>query len=171
MRGYKILDKNFCCRGLQYRVGETQTHKGPIEPCQSGLHFCARALDCLSYYGYTPENRYAEVHAVGQIITKEDKSVTDELEIVREISFEEFAKLCTGTITTLYNSGTKHEEYTFRAGVGKCKYKYLRWFENGQLEIENIYTYDQLLMSTTWDKYGQMLSKLTYVDSQLDGIQ
>ena len=39
IRGYKGLNADWTCRVMQYEVGKTYTHDGPLSLCSSGLHF------------------------------------------------------------------------------------------------------------------------------------
>lgn len=85
--GYKAFDQNFTCKDFQYEVGKTYKLKGKIEICKNGFHFCKNLIDCFGYY---PTNsRIAEVIALGEVITEDDKSCTDKIHILRELSREE----------------------------------------------------------------------------------
>ena len=74
------------------------------------MHFCKKAVDCFNYYDFNPDFHVAEVVAYGQVVERDDKCVTDKLEIVREIPWHEVLDLtntgnnCTG----LGNSGDKN---------------------------------------------------------------
>jgi len=107
MKGYKVFNPDFTCRGFQYEVGKTYKHNGPLSICHSGFHFCRKVADCFGYYAFDPRNKVAEIEATGLVESKEDKSVTDEITIVREISWEEMLTLAnTGTACTgLNNTG------------------------------------------------------------------
>lgn len=93
VKGYKVFDSNWTCLGFQYKVGETYKHEGEIKLCHSGYHFCQKAVDCFSFYTFNPENKVAEVEALGVVKTDGVKSVTDHIRIVREISWEEVLRI------------------------------------------------------------------------------
>ena len=50
MKVYKGTDKNMCCRGMQYKLGETAVYDGDIKLCEAGLHACEMPIDVLAYY-------------------------------------------------------------------------------------------------------------------------
>ena len=110
IKGYKVFNPDWTCRGFQYEVGKTYKHNGNIKMCESGFHFCQKAVDCFNYYSFDPNNKVAEVEAIGLVETRKDKSVTDEIVIIREISWQELLTLvntgngCTG----LGNSGNRN---------------------------------------------------------------
>ena len=112
IKGYKVFNPDWTCRGFQYKVGETFVHNGDIEMCGSGFHFCRKASDCFSYYDFNSNNKVAEVEAIGLVETRGDKSVTDKIKIVREIKWMELLTIvnegnnCTGLCNSGdYNSG------------------------------------------------------------------
>ena len=106
IKGYKVFNPDWTCRGFQYKVGETFVHNGNIKMCGKGFHFCRKASDCFNYYAFNSNNKVAEVEAVGLVETREDKSVTDKIKIVREIKWQELltivneGKNCTGLCNT-----------------------------------------------------------------------
>ena len=110
IKGYKVFNPDWTCRGFQYRVGETFVHNGNIKMCRKGFHFCRKASDCFNYYNFNPENRVAEVTAYGTVAEEGDKCCTDKLEIIREISWQELLEIvnmgkgCTG----LRNTGNRN---------------------------------------------------------------
>ena len=106
IKGYKVFDPDWTCRGFKYKVGETFTHNGNIKICGAGFHFCQKASDCFNYYKFDSNNKVAEVEAIGLVETREDKSVTDKIRIVREIEWQELLTIvnegidCTGLCNT-----------------------------------------------------------------------
>ena len=110
IKGYKVFNPDWTCRGFQYKVGETFVHNGNIEMCGSGFHFCRKASDCFNYYDFNGNNKVAEVEAIGLVETQGNKSVTDKIKIVREIEWQELLTIvnegndCTG----LGNSGNRN---------------------------------------------------------------
>lgn len=110
IKGYKVFNLDWTCRGFQYEVGKTFEHNGNIEMCGKGFHFCRKASDCFEYYKFDSKNKVAEVRALGLVETQGNKSVTDKIEIVREIGWHELLEIvntgqdCTG----LCNSGNRN---------------------------------------------------------------
>jgi hypothetical protein len=102
IKGYKVFNPDWTCRGFQYEVGKTFKHDDNIEMCGAGFHFCQKVSDCFNYYGFDSNNKVAEVEAIGNVETKGDKSVTDEIVILRELTWHEVLDLantgkdCTG---------------------------------------------------------------------------
>jgi hypothetical protein len=95
MKGFKVFNSDWTCRGFQYKVGETYRLNGKLEICENGFHFCQKASDCFRYYDFNPRNHVAEVEATGNI--EESKSgtkvCTDEIKIIREIPWEEVLRI------------------------------------------------------------------------------
>lgn len=87
LKGFKGFDKDLKCQGVQYKIGETATHKGETSLCSSGLHFVENPLDVLAYYP-PGTSRYAEVHAdgVAQETGDDSKRVCRSLKVVSELS-------------------------------------------------------------------------------------
>jgi hypothetical protein len=106
IKGFKVFNPDWTCRGFQYKVGETFVHNGNIEMCGAGFHFCQKASDCFNYYNFNSRNKVAEVEALGLVETYKDKSVTDKIKIIREIEWPELltivndGKNCTGLKNT-----------------------------------------------------------------------
>ncbi|MCM1508268.1 MAG: hypothetical protein NC177_14240 [Ruminococcus flavefaciens] len=112
MKGYKVFNPDWICRDFQYAVGETFKHEGKISVCEEGFHFCQKIADCFCYYSFDSKNKVAEIEATGTVITVGDKSVTDEIKIVKELSWHEVLDMvntgenCTGFGSTgNFNSG------------------------------------------------------------------
>lgn len=104
-KGYKVFNPDWTCRDFQYEVGKTFVHTGEIGICEAGFHFCEKISNCFNYYNFDSENKVAEIEATGNIMTDGEKSVTDEIKIVREISWHEVLNLAnTGKNCTGYNN-------------------------------------------------------------------
>lgn len=102
MKGYKVFDSNWSCKGMQYKVGEKfEMIEKPII-CMRGYHFCKKIVDCFNYYNFSPSNKFAEIEAYGDIVCEEEKCCTNKIKIIRELSWKEVLKItnigdnCTG---------------------------------------------------------------------------
>ncbi|MDE3023279.1 MAG: hypothetical protein KGI54_15770 [Pseudomonadota bacterium] len=83
----KGFNQNFQCRGFQYAVSESYTHKGDVEPCNSGFHAIeGYPLEVFQYYP-PGKSRYAEVLQSGTIQRHDDdsKTASSEISILKEI--------------------------------------------------------------------------------------
>ena len=107
VKGYKVFNSDWTCRDKQYTCPGKFEEEGPLEICGHGMHFCQNIMDCFEYYDFCSSYKVAEVVAYGEVITAEDKSCTNKLEIVREIPWNELLQIvnmgknCTGR----YNTG------------------------------------------------------------------
>lgn len=112
MQGYKVFDPDWKCRGYQYKVGETFEEDVTPSCCNHGFHFCTELKDCFNYYSFDPNNKVAEIEALGDIDAEADgsKHCTNKIKIVREITWEDVLKMvnmgeaCTG----LCSSGNRN---------------------------------------------------------------
>ena len=122
IKGYKVFNSDWTCRGFQFEVGKTFKHKGEIYLCGSGFHFCKKASDCFNYYTFDSRNKVAEIVAFDLVETKGDKSVTNKIQIVREISWHELLDLvnsgenCTGFLNSGNSNTGNHNSSDFNSG-------------------------------------------------------
>ena len=122
VKGFKVFNPDWTCRHFQYEVGQVYSMDESPECCERGFHFCEKASDCFQYYRFDPENKVAEVEALGEIDTDGTKSCTNKIKIVREIHWAELlnivneGKSCTGLCntgdwnTTSFSSGVFNTE-------------------------------------------------------------
>jgi len=108
IRGYKVFNSDWTCRGFQFEVGGTYEEDFTPKCCDRGFHFCLKAADCFYYYGFGPNNKVAEVVALGEIDERSDdsKCCTNKIQIVRELTWQELLEIvntgkgCTGLRNT-----------------------------------------------------------------------
>jgi hypothetical protein len=107
MKGYKVFNPDFTCRGFQYEVGKTYEEDVVPNVCEVGFHFCQKLADCFSYYDFNPNNKVAEIEALGDIDVGDNKCCTNKITIVKEIAWQEVLEIVnTGKGDTgLRNSG------------------------------------------------------------------
>ena len=104
VKGYKVFNPDWTCEGFQYEVGKTFEEDVTPKCCEAGFHFCTKAIDCFNYYSFNPNNKVAEVLALGDVDSqsKNTKHSTNKIQIIREISWQELlnivniGKSCTG---------------------------------------------------------------------------
>ena len=109
VRGYKVFNPDWTCRNFQYEVGKTFEEEVIPICCDRGFHFCKELKDCFNYYQFDPNNKVAEVIALGDVDDdggNSSKCCTNKIQIVREISWQEvldmvnLGKGCTGLCNT-----------------------------------------------------------------------
>ena len=136
VKGYKVFNPDWTCRGFQYEVGKTFEEDVTPKCCEAGFHFCTKAIDCFNYYSFNPNNKVAEVLALGDVDSqsKDTKCSTNKIQIIREISWQELldivniGKSCTGLGNTgscntgSCNTGNKNtgDYNTGNCNTGNC---------------------------------------------------
>lgn len=94
--GYKGFERDFTCRGMQYRVGKTYEIEGEPKLCERGFHFCTSPLAVFEYYA--PTERFAIVKAneddvIYDAANNSYKAVARRITIVREITLDDIISL------------------------------------------------------------------------------
>jgi hypothetical protein len=91
MKGFKVFNSDFTCRGFKFEEGKEYKHNGPLLICNSGFHFCLKASHCFAYYSFDPNNIVCEVEALGEMQTHEEDSkiCTNHIKIIRRLSWDE----------------------------------------------------------------------------------
>ena len=145
VKGYKVFNADWTCRGFQYVVGETFEEDVIPSYCNKGFHFCTKAADCFNYYRFNPDNKVAEVEAIGKIDTNpvDSKCCTNKIRIVRELSWDEVLEIvnigkgCTG----LRNSGDHNSGHRNSGNYNSCNYNSGDWnsgdYNSGNLNSGN----------------------------------
>ena len=119
VKGFKVFNPDWTCnpngKSFQYAVGGTYEEDVKPMVCDRGFHFCEKAADCFNYYKFNPENKVAEVLALGEVDTDGTKSCTNKIQIVREIPWAELLEIvntgkgCTGLCNSGdWNSGNRN---------------------------------------------------------------
>lgn len=110
VHGFKVFNPDWTCspngNTKQYACPGKFEEEGELYICDHGMHFCQTAADCFNYYSFDSSNKVPEVIAYGDVRTDGNKSCTDKLEIVREITWDEVLRIvnigknCTGYCNT-----------------------------------------------------------------------
>ena len=168
VKGFKVFNPDWTCnpngKPFQYAVGGTYEEDVKPMVCDRGFHFCEKAADCFNYYQFNPENKVAEVLALGEVDTDGTKSCTNKIQIVREIPWAELLEIvntgkgCTG----LCNSGNRNSGNRNSGDWNKCN------FSNGCFNTVSpkIYLFNK---PSEWI-YGDWLnSEARYLLNQIPG--
>lgn len=112
-RGYKVTDENMQCRGFQFELNKVFKEAGDPIPCKKGFHYCLIAADCFDYYGFSSSNRVFEIIDHGKTIVQDNKSCTNEIQLVRELTWHEVLNVVNSgkDNTGLKNTGNRNTGY------------------------------------------------------------
>lgn len=164
---YKAFDMDLKCRDFQYEIGKTFKCNDKIKICDRGFHCCKKMIDCLRYYSFET-SRFCEVQYGKNNIDDDDKIVSDELLIIREIYGEELKKMMTGEIKEFYDNGQIMYQFFYKDGKQDCKQK--EYFENGQLMNQFFYKNGKKEgKQKGWYDDGRVRYEEHYKDGILDG--
>lgn len=91
MKGYKVFNSDWTCRGFQYEVGKTYEMNDEPIICIQGFHFCIDPKDCFRYYDFWDDVKIAEIEALGDIDREymDSKCCTNKIKIIRELSLKD----------------------------------------------------------------------------------
>ena len=93
---YKGFNADMTCRGFQFEVGKTYTHKGTVAACRAGFHACENPMDGLEYYPIIGDDgsltRFAEVEVSGDASRDGNKIAAAEITIKAELRLPDFVR-------------------------------------------------------------------------------
>ena len=106
----KGFDKDLCCLGFQFQVGETYDTGAKELRLYSDtvFHYCNSIQQVHQYYRCDQDNRFCEIEVLGEEVTDGEKCGSNRIRIVREIVGDELNALI-GRIdgnTGLFNTGS-----------------------------------------------------------------
>ena len=111
--GYKAFTKALQCRGYQFEIGKEYHHKGPIQLCAKGFHFCSSVDKVFDFapYGLNPQaTRVCSVLGWGNVQedTRSGKYVASNIRVIRELSLQQVLSAVNlgGSNYGRYNSGS-----------------------------------------------------------------
>ena len=183
MIAYKATH-NFKCRNQTYKVGKTYT-SDKFKICQHGMHYCNKMEDTLNYYEPTKNFILLEVEILGVVETRQDKSVTNKLKVLRVVEFDEYTHSMKSRfvvyeyddrgnkISVTFPNGSKRIfEYDDRGNMISMTYadgdKYTFEYDNSGNNISVTYP-SNYKITYEYDDHGNMISgtypngdKLTY---------
>lgn len=118
MKGYKVFNSDWTCRGYQYEVGKTYEIAESPKCCEVGFHFCKKLIDCFNFYEFDPNNKVAEIEAIGEIDFNDtnSKCCTNKIVILKELTWAEVLDMCN---TGKGNSG-KRNSGNYNSGDYNC---------------------------------------------------
>ena len=104
----KGFDKNLCCRGFQFEIGEEyKIDSDELELCTDTVfHYCKSIQNVHHFYNVNV-SRFCEIEVLGEEVTDGEKCGSNHIRIVREITGEELDVLV-GRVngnTGIFNSG------------------------------------------------------------------
>ena len=120
MKGYKVFNSDWTCRGYQYEIGKTYEIAESTKCCKVGFHFCEKLIDCFNYYSFDPNNKVAEIEAIGEIDFDDtnSKCCTNKIVILKELKWNEVLDMCNSGKGNSghhnsgnYNSGNRNSGY------------------------------------------------------------
>ncbi len=107
----KGFDENLCCRGMQFKIGETYdtgAKDDEIKLCTDTVfHYCDSAQKVHKHYPFNYNNRFCEIEVLGAEISDFEKMGSNRIRIIREINGDELDCLIgkANNNTGVFNTG------------------------------------------------------------------
>ena len=118
---YKAFGADWTCRGMQYAVGQTYTHNGPLKMCKSGLHACELAMDVWAYYPIGSPVAVVELDATDET-HNDSKRVGAAITINREIGIRKIVEASVAWITARAGSSSDTASSGYSSSLASSGY-------------------------------------------------
>jgi hypothetical protein len=168
--GYKAT-ANYVCRDQVYEIGKQyRMRKKPI-CCEQGYHYCLHPKDVLKHYTYDSNFKLLEIEDCSSKTDEQyDKSATDNIKIIREITDPNELYNLLGVYKTFHKNGNlayKKEKQSCDADYCEksfdlnenLKTKYVCY---GQSSTWTRHTYNSRGLETKYEKSDGYLRTKTY---------
>ena len=96
MKYFKAFHKGMVCNDKQYQENTVYEEDGGNICCAGMMHFCETPFDTLDYYPLVDDkgnfSEFAEVEALDEVVTTENKCASKKIRIGAKLSFKDFIK-------------------------------------------------------------------------------
>ena len=126
IKGYKIFDPNFRCRGFQYAENTEYKMEEKPSACNRGFHFCTKPSDCFSYYSFDPSNIICKVESLGDtdLHNEDSKVATNHILIGKRLSWTDVLILCnTGSNNSGHSNSGNRNSGNWNSGYSNSGYR------------------------------------------------
>lgn len=147
---------NLTCLNHKFEIGQTyELQEKPIV-CQCGFHYCVKPIDVLNYYVIQHDFRLLGIEDLSENTqTDGNKSATDKIRIIREISKEEYYSLFgfVGNTLTITDSNGYYKKYTYDERNNKIRSEDSNgyWLKFEYDDRNNLIHYKDV--NNTWSKF------------------
>jgi hypothetical protein len=160
MLGYKGFRSDLTgYGGFQYEIGHTyRMNPDEIKLCVSGFHFCQFPLDVFKYY-YNDDDQYALIKAEGEIFSSDDKSVTNQITILKVLTREDLRKMMPEVVIRKNGSKEWYRNGRLHRSDGPAIERHngdKKWYKNGQLHRSDGPAIERHNGDKEWYKNGQL---------------
>lgn len=152
--GYKAT-YDYKCRDKEYKVGKTyKMSKSPVI-CQRGFHYCLNASSVLNYYSYNDKFKLLQIEDLSSRTDRDsDKSATDKIKFVREITDPEELYNLLGTYKKFDKKG--NEVYSKERGYNCTAYTEKHFDSKYRLKTKRIVEANGSWVESTFNTQRQI---------------
>lgn len=166
MKGYKVFNSDWTCRGYQYEVGKTYEIAESPKCCKVGFHFCERLVDCFNYYLFDQNNKVAKIEVIGEIDfdNTNSKCCTNKIVILKELTWTEVLDMCnTGEGNSGKRNSGRYNSGDYNSGDYNTNSPKVRMFNHEtkfSFDDESILRFRKILFDCPQSyKYSDFISK------------
>ncbi len=138
MLAFKGTKADLTCINQQYELNETYECKN-LSVCSSGYHFTKKLKDVRNYYPFSNTHRFFIISADGDIESRGDKSATNKITFLEEISMDNIENIMKNYNNLLHDNFDgifliACHKYNFAIGVRTLFDRIKSYIQNNNIE-------------------------------------